>query len=220
MVFIVVPAYNEAKKIGRVIRDLFQHGYENVVIVDDGSSDDTYVEAKKSGASVLRHEVNRGQGAALQTGNEFALARGARLIAHFDADEQMNAGDIGGAIEKMRQENLDVVLGSRFLGRATGIPWTKKFFILPLARFFNNIFSGLKLTDAHNGFRILSRRAAEQIIIAQDGMAHNSEIPAQIKKYNLRYAEHPVGFAYDEYGQGMDGGMKILRDLLFGRFIK
>ena len=131
MVFIVVPAYNEAKKIGRVIRDLFQHGYENVVIVDDGSSDDTYVEAKKTGASVLRHEVNRGQGAALQTGNEFALARGARLIAHFDADEQMNAGDIGGAIEKMRQENLDVVLGSRFLGRATGIPWTKKFFILP-----------------------------------------------------------------------------------------
>lgn len=220
MIFIVVPAYNEAKNIGRVIRDLFQRGYKDVVVVDDGSSDDTYLEAKKLGAWVLRHEINRGQGAALQTGNEYALARGAEIIVHFDADTQMNPEDIMGAIEKLQKENLDVVLGSRFLGNTAGMPWTKRYFILPLARLFNNIFSGLNLTDVHNGFRVLSRAAAEKIVIDQDGMAHNSEIPAQIKKNNLKYKEFPVQFVYTEYGQGMAGGIKILRDLFLNKFVK
>ena len=220
MVFVVVPAYNEAKNIGRVIRDLFQHGYKNIVIVDDGSSDDTYVEAKKLGVHVLQHEVNRGQGAALQTGNEFALANGAEIIVHFDADSQMSPSDIEGALEKMQKENLDVILGSRFLGKTSDIPWTKRFLILPAARILNNILSGLKLTDVHNGFRVLSRPAAEKIQIVQAGMAHNTEIIEQIKKHDLKYAEHPVSFVYNEYGQGVGGGMKILRDLFLNKLIK
>jgi len=220
MIYIVVPAYNEAKKIGRVIRDLFQHGYKNIVVIDDGSSDDTCVEAKKTGIQVVRHEVNRGQGASLQTGNEFSLKQGADVIVHFDADGQMSAEDIGHAIDKMQRENLDIVLGSRFLGKTTGMPWTKKFIILPLARLFNNIFSGLKLTDVHNGFRVLSRRATEKIIITQEGMAHNSEITAQIKKLGLKYAEYPVKIVYNEYGQGVGGGVKILRDLIVNKLIK
>jgi len=220
MIFIVIPAYNEAKNIGRVIRDLFQHGYKNVVVVDDGSSDDTYIEAKKLGVHILRHEVNRGQGASLQTGNEFALNQGAEVVVHFDADAQMNAGDVAGALAEMQQKNLDVVLGSRFLGNTIGIPWTKRFIVLPVARFINNLFSGLKLTDVHNCFRVLSRRATEKIIIIQEGMAHNSEIPAQIKKYNLKYAEYPVKIVYNEYGQGIGGGVKILRDLFLNRLIK
>lgn len=220
MIYIVVPAYNEQKKIGRVIRDLFQHGYKNVVVIDDGSSDDTYVEAKKTGVQILRHEVNRGQGASLQTGNEFALKQGADIIVHFDADGQMSVEDIGHAVEKMQRENIDIILGSRFLGKTTGIPWTKKNIILPLARLFNNFFSGLKLTDAHNGFRILSRHAAEKIMITQEGMAHNSEITAQIKKLNLKYAEYPVKIVYNEYGQGVGGGIKIIRDLLINKLIK
>lgn len=220
MIYIIIPAYNEAENISRVIRDLFQHGYKNIVVVDDGSIDDTYVEAKKSGVSILRHEINRGQGAALQTGNEFALANGAETIAHFDADEQMNVEDIKRAVDKIQKEKLDIVLGSRFLVDAAGVPWTKRLIILPVARFLNNFFSGLKLTDAHNGFRVMTKSAAEKIRITQDGMAHNSEIPAQIKKNNLSYAEIPVNFAYKEYGQGVGGGMKVLRDLFVGVLIK
>lgn len=220
MVFVVVPAYNEAKNIGRVIRDLFQHGYKNVVIVDDGSSDDTYIEAKKLGVHVLQHEVNRGQGAALQTGNEFVLANGAEIIVHFDADAQMNSADIADAVEKMQRENLDVVLGSRFLNKVSDMPWTKRFFILPMARLINNIIGGLKLTDVHNGFRVLSRAAAEKIQITQEGMAHNTEIVEQIRKYDLKYSEHPVSFVYNEYGQGVGGGVKILRDLIINKIVK
>ena len=220
MVFVVVPAYNEEKNIGRVIRDLFQHGYKNVVVVDDGSDDNTYIEAQKMGATVLKHENNRGQGAALQTGNEFALDNGAEIIAHFDADEQMNAGDICKAIKKIQEEDLDIVFGSRFLNGAVGVPWTKRFIILPIARFINNFFSGLRLTDAHNGFRVMTRQSAEKIIITQDGMAHNSEITAQVKKNGLSYAEIPVNFVYKEYGQGIIGGVVILRDLLLGIFIR
>ncbi len=220
MIYIIVPAYNEEKNIGRVIRDLFQQGYKKIVVVDDGSEDNTYSEAEKIGATVLRHEINRGQGAALQTGNEFALSNGAEIIVHFDADEQMNVKDIQKAVEKIQKEKVDIVLGSRFMADTSAIPWSKRLIVLPVARFLNNLFSGLKLTDAHNGFRAMNRRAAEKIIIIQDGMAHNSEIPAQIKKNNLSYAEISVNFVYKEYGQGVVGGTVILRDLLLGLFVK
>lgn len=219
MIFVVVPAYNEAERIGRVIRDLFQHGYKDIVVVDDGSSDDTYIEAKKLGVSVLKHEINRGQGAALMTGNEYALAQGAEVIVHFDADEQFDPADIAGAVERLRNDGVEVVLGSRFLDQRSQIPWLKRYIFLPLGRWCQNLWSGLKLTDVHNGFRVLSRRAAEKIVINQPGMAHNSEIVAQIKKYNLPYAEHPAAVVYHEYGQGLGGGMKILRDLMMGKFV-
>ena len=221
MVFIVVPAYNEEKNIGRVLRDLFSQGFQNVVVVDDGSSDNTYIEAKKLGVIVLRHEINRGQGAALQTGNEYVLSQGAEIIVHFDADRQFTASDIGSAIGKMKKDQVDVILGSRFLdNRSQDIPWSKKNVFLPLGRFFQNFFSGIKLTDVHNGFRLLSRRAAEQITISQSGMAHNSEIVEQIKRYDLRYMEYPVAVTYNEYGQGVGGGMKIIRDLIIDKFVK
>ena len=220
MVFIVIPAYNEGKNIGRVIRDLFQHGYKDIVVVDDGSSDDTYVEAKKFGVSVIRHEINRGQGASLQTGNEFALTEGAEIIVHFDADGQFNSKDIAGAVQKI-QEGVEVVLGSRFLDdRSKNIPWSKKYIFLPLGRLAQNIWSKVKLSDVHNGFRVLSRNAAEKIQISQAGMAHNTEIVEQIKKYNLSYVEHPVEVVYNEYGQGVGGGVKILRDLIIKKLVK
>lgn len=213
MIFVVVPAFNEEKKIGRVIRDLFEHGYKNIVVVDDGSSDQTAGSAQLSGATVLRHQVNRGQGAALQTGNEFALRSGAKVIVHFDADGQFNPKDIAGAIELLNSQNLDAVLGSRFLDKRSNIPFFKKFFILPISRLINNFITGLKLSDVHNGFRVLNDRAAQKIKITQDGMAHNSQIPKLIKENNLIYKEYPVEVFYEENGQGIAGGFKILYDL-------
>lgn len=219
MIFVVVPAYNEEKQIGRVVRGLFEHGYNNVVVVNDGSIDNTAAEAALAGATVLTHPVNRGQGAALQTGNEYALSAGAESIVHFDADGQFNPADIAGGMEKITNDGYEVVLGSRFLDGRSQIPWFKKYFILPLARIINGFLTGVKLTDVHNGFRILSRTAAEKIKITQDGMAHNSEIVAQIRIHNLKYAEHPVEVVYYEFGQGIGGGIKNIKDFILGKFL-
>ena len=220
MLFAIVPAYNEARNIGRVISDLFSHGLQNIVVVDDGSSDNTVAEAQAAGAIVLKHEVNRGQGAALQTGNEYALANDASLVVHFDADGPFNPADIAEALTVMKDKNADVLLGSRFLDNRSQMPWTKKYIVLPVARMINWFLTGLKLTDAHNGFRILSRRALQKINISQDRMAHNSEIIKQIKIHNLAFVEHPVQVKYFEYGQGVGGGLKIILEILQGRLIR
>ncbi len=220
MLFVIVPAYNEEKKIGRVISGLFSQGLKNIVVVDDGSGDNTVSEAQSAGAVVLKHEVNRGQGAALQTGNEYTVANGASVVVHFDADGQFNPADIAKALVTMKDKNIDVILGSRFLDNRSQMPWTKKNILLPVARLINWFLTGLKLTDVHNGFRILSRRALEKIKITQDRMAHNSEIIKQIKQNNLSYLEYPVEVTYNEYGQGVGGGFKIIMEILQGRLIK
>ncbi len=222
MLFVIVPAYNEAKNIGRVISGLFetQITQMRVVVVDDGSTDNTAEIATQAGAMVLRHEVNRGQGAALQTGNEYALAHGASAVVHFDADGQFNPADIAKALAVMKDKNAEVVLGSRFLDNRSQIPWTKKYIVLPIARLVNHFLTGLNLTDAHNGFRILSRQALEKINISQDRMAHNSEIISLIRQKNLSYLEYPVEVTYNEYGQGVEGGLKIILEILQGRLMR
>ncbi len=220
MLFVIVPAYNEEKNIGRVLSGLFSQGLENIIVVDDGSNDNTAEVAKSAGAVVLKHEVNRGQGASLQTGNEYALAGGASYVVHFDADGQFNPADIVEALAVMKDKNIDILLGSRFLDNRSQIPWTKKHIVLPIARLINRFLTGLKLTDVHNGFRILSRPALQKINISQDRMAHNSEIIRQIKEKNLSYLEYPVEVTYNEYGQGVDGGLKIIWEILQERLIE
>ena len=215
----VVPAYNEEKTIGSVARSLFNQ-VDKIVVVDDGSTDQTAEIARVAGAIVLRHKLNRGQGAALQTGHDFAVQLGADYVLDFDADGQFSVEDIAPAFAALKKSAADILFGSRFLDNRTKMPCLKKYFILPLARFFNHFFAGVKLTDAHNGFRILNNQALRKISITQDRMAHNTEIPAQVKKHDLKYLEFPVQVVYREYGQGMGGGVKIVKDLLIGRFTK
>lgn len=219
MLLAIVPAHNEEKNIGSVVRSLFNH-VDKIVVVDDCSNDRTFETAFELGVTVLRHEINRGQGAALQTGHEYALQTGADYVVHFDGDDQFCAEDILPALEKLKESKADILLGSRFLGIESNMPWFKKHILHPLSRLVNKIFTKLKLSDVHNGFRILNRNALEKIIITQDGMAHATEIPALVKKHNLRYMEHPVRVVYHEYGQSVPGGLRILRDLVMGKFVK
>jgi len=142
------------------------------------------------------------------------------MVVHFDADGQFNPADIAKALAGMKEKNADVILGSRFLDNRSRMPWTKKHIVLPIARLVNRFLTGLKLTDAHNGFRILSRRALQAISISQDRMAHNSEIIQQIRQKNLSYLEYPVEVNYNEYGQGVGGGLKIILEILHGRLIR
>lgn len=220
MIFVVVPAYNEEKSIGRVIRGLLREGYLNTVVVDDGSTDKTAVEAASAGATVLRHIINRGQGAALQTGNDFALNQGAEVVVHFDADGQFNPRDVAEAVAALEKNGADAVFGSRFLDNRSHLPFLKRFFLLPASRVLNNILTGANLTDVHNGFRVLSRSALQKIRITQDRMAHNSEIVASVKKLGLKYIEIPVEVSYSEYGQGITGGLWILWDIFISFLTK
>lgn len=217
---IIIPCFNNEDTIDRVIGQLHEAGYSCIVVVDDGSSDRSAQIARARGAVVLSHVVNRGQGAALETGNTYALAHGADIVVHFDADGQMQAADIKNMVQPIADGDVDVTLGSRFLGNATSLPWLKRFVIFPVARPLNFFFSGIYLSDVHNGFRALSRRAAEQLRITQDRMAHNTEISQKIRSLRLPYREVPVTIVYHRFGQGIAGGLRILRDLLMEKIVR
>lgn len=220
MIFIVVPAYNEEDTIGRVVRGLFEHGFKHVVVVDDGSGDATADKALQAGAVVVRHKLNLGQGAALQTGDDYVFKMGAEAVVHFDADSQFDPADISPALTEMQKTGVDVIFGSRFLDDRSHIPSFKRYVILPLARWINFFFSGLLLSDGQNGFRILSQKALANIQITHDGMAHNTEIMRLVKQQKLSYRESPVQVFYHEYGQGFFGGVRIVGDLLWRFFTK
>jgi polyprenyl-phospho-N-acetylgalactosaminyl synthase len=219
MLIAVVPAYNEEKTISAVVRGLVSR-VDHVVVIDDCSLDETSRLAKEAGAIVFRHEINRGQGAAIQTGHNYAISIGADFVVHFDGDDQFDPVDIEPALKFMQEKSTDVLFGSRFLDNRSAVPWSKKKIILPLGRLLNWLLTGIKLTDAHNGFIILNRQALEKINITQDRMAHASELLFLVKKHNLKYAEYPVRVFYHEYGQQARGGIKIIRDLIMGRFVK
>jgi glycosyltransferase involved in cell wall biosynthesis len=192
------------------------------VVVDDGSRDDTADVALRHPVWVLRHRLNCGQGAALQTGIDFALAKGADVLVTFDADGQHAAADVERLLEPVRSGRVDVALGSRFLGRAVGLRPTRRL-VLKLGVLFTRVVSGLRVTDTHNGLRAFSRRAAQRIRITQDRMAHASEILDRIRHEGLRYAEVPVTIRYSDEtrakGQSSWNALKIAGEFLLGRMI-
>jgi len=215
----VIPAWNEAKNIAKVVSGVRPY-VDETVVVDDCSGDETAALASAAGAIVLRHPINRGQGAALQTGNDYALDHGAEIIIHFDADDQFLAREIRDMIKPIEEGRADIVFGSRFLGKSANFPFTKKYLIYPLAHLFTRLFLGVKLSDPQNGFRALNRRAAEIIRIANREMAHNSEIQIKAFQNKLRIAEVPITVVYHEFGQKLSGGFKVAKDLLINKIIK
>lgn len=218
-VVIVVPVYNEGPVIVKTLTSLLERGY-TVVVVDDGSNDGTWEEIKSLPLFTLRHPMNLGQGAALQTGMEFALKLGADIVVHFDADGQHNPDEINDLIKPIMTGEADVVLGSRFLRKKDleAVPSAKRI-LLRGAVIINGIFTGLWLSDAHNGFRALSRKAVEQIRLKENGFAHASEILYEIKSASLKVKEIPTFIIYNDYtkakGQSMFNAINILLDLIW-----
>jgi glycosyltransferase involved in cell wall biosynthesis len=221
-IWIVIPAYNEGEVIRSVVAGL-REKYSNIVLVDDCSTDETGSAAAETGAVVLRHAINLGQGAALQTGLKFAVARGADYVVTFDADGQHRVEDIAVLMDVHRRKNSDITIGSRFLGSTQNLPTLKKM-VLKLAVLFTRMTSGLQLTDAHNGLRLFTGRAAKMISITQNRMAHASEIVDQIQRLRLKVAEAPVTIIYTEYsirkGQKLSNAFNILAELFVGRLTK
>lgn len=198
-VFVVIAAYNEGSSIAKVIPDLLRT-FQTIVVVDDGSVDDTAAQAQAAGATVLIHPINLGQGAALQTGICYAVNQGAEYIVTFDADGQHSPADVPPMLEALEKSGADIALGSRFLGQAIGID-KKKAFVLKAAVAFTALTTGLRLTDCHNGLRVLTRKAAQTIHIRHNRMAHASEILEQIASKKLKYIEFPVTITYTEYSR-------------------
>jgi glycosyltransferase involved in cell wall biosynthesis len=190
-----------------------------VIVVDDGSTDETHVVAEAGGAVVLRHLVNRYQGAALRTGTKYAIQEGFSYIVHFDADEQFRAEDIEIVVAPLIASQADIVFGSRFLDNTTVMPVLKKKIIMPLARLVNSLAFGVNLTDPQSGFRAFRADAYPQLAWQHDGMAHCSEILHRAHQRQLRIVEVPITVIYHEFGQKLSSGFRIIKDLLLARFI-
>lgn len=224
-IFCIIPAFNEGKRINKVINDVLPL-VDKIIIVDDGSRDNTYKKAERSGVVVLRHLINRGQGAALETGNQYALKNGADVVVHFDADGQFLFSEINDVLAPLKNDEYDIVFGSRFLEKKTEMPFFKKNILFPIARFIN-LFLGIKMTDPQSGFRAMNKNALKKIKIQNDGSAHCSEILSKSFKFNLRIKEVPITVFYNEFGQGIfagrgrgKGGIKIIKDLIIQKIIE
>ena len=216
--WLVVPLYNEGEVIREVMLEA-KRTFPNIVCVNDGSGDDSVPEARAAGVDIVEHPINLGQGAALRTGLDYALAQaGAEYFVTFDSDGQHRVVDAQRMVVRLATEPFDVVIGSRFLDNRTK-PGALKRLVLKLAVVFQRISSGVSLTDAHNGLRALNRTAAATIAINQNRMAHASEIVNEIGLNKLRYAEEPVHIIYTDYsrakGQSLWNSVNILSDLMF-----
>ncbi len=214
--WVIIPVYHEATVIARVVADLAQT-FPNIVCVDDGSSDGSARQIAATSAHLVRHPINLGQGAALQTGLSYALARpGGRFFVTFDADGQHQAADAARMVEVARSEHADVVLGSRFLGRSQEMPLLKRV-VLRVVVALSPATRRMGLTDAHNGLRVFERGVAERLRINMNDMAHASEIVALLARSSWTVREVPVTIRYTDYskskGQSLVNGINILFDL-------
>lgn len=219
---VVIPAYNEETVIGEVVRGV-KSFVQEVVVVDDYSTDQTGEKAAEAGAMILRHPINCGQGAALRTGMKYALLHGAEVVIHFDADGQHDPNDLTRLLVPLGRNETEIVLGSRFMagGQALNIPPLRRL-LLRVACSWIRWWTGLKLTDPQNGLRALTRRAAEQLNWRQDRMAHTSEILEEIARLKIPYLEVPVTVRYSEYsktkGQKNIDAWRILWRLVLSKF--
>jgi glycosyltransferase involved in cell wall biosynthesis len=218
-VFIVIPAYNEETVIADVIAEIRAAGYENILVVDDGSRDTTYEKAQETGVTALRHRLNRGKGAATKTGIEAAKLMGADIVVTMDGDGQHSPADIEKLVAPIRDGHCDVVLGTR-LKNPEGMPKYKI-----VHNWIGNAIVwylyGLWVSDSQSGFRAYSRHASEVINTRTDRYEYDSEVIREIYKYKLTYREVPIEVRYTEYSMGkihkqsLGNGIKTLYRMIF-----
>ena len=218
----IIPVYNEAKVIGGVLASILKQ-FKYVVCVNDGSKDDSSSEIAKTSAYLIEHPINMGQGAALQTGIEFARQLPVEYFVTFDADGQHRIQDVKMMLKEIEKGKHDIILGSRFLGKTIGMKTSKRV-ILKMAIQFSNVISGLKLTDTHNGLRLFNRAVAEGMQITLPDMAHASEILEIMSEKKYRYKELPVTIEYTDYsrakGQSLINAVNIGFDMLLRKISK
>ncbi|MFC6286535.1 glycosyltransferase family 2 protein [Nocardioides sp. GCM10027113] len=217
---VLIPVFNEAAMIHEVVAKV-RCGFDLVVCVDDGSSDDSARAAESAGATVVRHSVNLGQGAALRTGFDLlATRRDLEHVVTFDADGQHRVEDAKAMVAHARETGVQVVLGTRAKGGTTDQPLLSRL-TLRAGLWYSRRTSGLELTDTHNGLRVIRRDVLTLLAPRQRGMAHASEIEMLISRHQLTWGEHPVSIAYTDYsrskGQSSLNAVNIVYDLVAAR---
>jgi polyprenyl-phospho-N-acetylgalactosaminyl synthase len=222
-IFVIIPCYNEAAMIRQTVLEVLEKKY-SVVVVDDCSKDNSKKELAGLPIYYLRHRVNLGQGAALQTGIEFANRKGAEYFVTFDADGQHDSEDIPGMLNFMNEKNLDIVFGSRFLpGAKTNVSRSRNF-ALNLGRHVNYLVSGILLSDSFNGLRVFTKSTAQKIKITENRMAHPAEFLMQVASEKMKYAEYPVNVHYSDYSKAKGlknhDGIKILFEIFLHKIFR
>lgn len=222
-VLVIIPAYNEAGTVGEVVRSVQGNGFQQVVVVDDGSTDNTAFIARQAGAHVLSHVINRGPGAATQTGLTYARHNRALCAVTMDADKQHSVEDMDRLLGTLNESGADVVIGNRFMGGANFIPRSRVVFN-GLANLATYVFASHWVSDTQSGYKAFSRRAIERIELLIDGFAFCSELIIKAQRAGLHMAEVPISVFYSKEtarkGQSFATGMRTLAHLVQGYVFK
>jgi glycosyltransferase involved in cell wall biosynthesis len=220
---VLLPAFNESKTVGDVVQAIRNQGYHRVTVVDDGSTDDTARVAAAAGARVIRHIINRGPGAATQTGMALARREGMDVLVTLDADGQHEAADIEALLETVETEGADVVIGNRFMRGSNYIPQSRVVFN-GLANLATYLFSAHWVSDTQSGFKAFSRKALNRLQLSIDGYGFCSEIIIKAQRFGLRIVERPIQVHYSDEtirkGQSFGNGMRTLAHLVQGYIFK
>ena len=222
-IFVIVPGYNEGAVIRQTIEALLEKNY-SVIVVDDASTDTTRKMLSGLPVFYIRHLANLGQGAAIQTGMQLALKKNAEYLVTFDADGQHDVNDIEKMITLLQQEKADIIFGSRFLPGASTNFHTSRKLVLKTARLINYLASGILLSDANNGLRVMTREAALKMQITENRSSHNAQMQNLVKYNKLKYAECPVNISYSDYSRkkGLKNinSIRILYDLILYKIFR
>ncbi len=220
-VCIIIPAYNEAQRIGSVLRELVDNNFD-VIVVNDCSADNTSEVVSQFPVYFVEHLVNQGQGGALRTGTYLAKKLGFDAVVHFDADGQHRLEDLRKVSLLLQNNEYDVILGSRFLEEKNDLPENKKK-ILALAKIFSRAMLQLNFTDPQNGLRAFRLNVLDKLNWQRNDYQHCTEILSLIRKHKLRYYELPIRVNYDAYSTQkavrprMSMGFKLLANKLLDR---
>jgi glycosyltransferase involved in cell wall biosynthesis len=228
--YILLPAYSEEKIIKDVIKDIKAEGFKNIIVIDDGSPDNTYAQAKSTGVIVLKHPINRGKGAATQTGIDATKLLNADIIVTMDSDGQHNPRDIKKLIRPIKENKADVVIGSRMINNRD-MP-RSRVMMNKIGNLITFIFFGIMVTDSQSGFRAYNKKAYNSVYTYLDRYEFESEMLGQIKNAKLRVKEVPIKVIYTDYSkskykhisgfsaQGLFNGIKMLVRLVENSLFK
>ena len=215
----IIPAFNEEISIGSIVLKTRTH-IKDVVVVDDGSKDETAKVAEMAGAYVIRHDKNMGKGEALKTGFNYAMKNGTTIIVTIDADGQHDPNDIPKVIKPILKKDADLVIGSRYLN-GNCIPRYRRAGQFLLDR-MTKLNTGIEVTDTQSGFRAFSIDCVSNFKFRNHGFAIESEMLADVVSAKLKIKEVDIGVRYDvdcntenPIYHGLKVFLKILYDIEF-----
>ncbi len=222
-VYIVIPAKNEALRIEKVLKKIQKQKLPHVIVVDDASTDNTIAISRRYTHHIVKHRINLGAGGATRTGIEFALLQGAKIIVTIDADDQHDAGEIKAMVDMLRDENHDLVVGSRFIEEPEGVP-AQRIFYNRIGNVISSFVTGIRVSDSQSGFRAMTAEFAQNNPIEWNGFEFCIEMLKKAAEGNYSVGEIPITVKYTpetlKKGQSIWMGFRMLARMLMGSVYK